>query len=87
MWLKIESFVDKIKQWWSSYRIHGTHSFILAGKMTALKIDLKFWNIQSFGDIGECKKVKLEEIQELKRIQEERVLCQEGLSRKTKLDW
>ncbi|KAG6663824.1 hypothetical protein CIPAW_02G049700 [Carya illinoinensis] len=33
MWLKSEGFVDRVKQWWSSYQFQGTPSFIFAAKM------------------------------------------------------
>jgi hypothetical protein len=45
MWLKAEGFVDKIKNWWDSYQIQGTPSYILAFKLKALKEDLKKWNV------------------------------------------
>jgi hypothetical protein len=55
MWLKLEGFLEKVKQWWMSYSFQGSLSFILECKLKALKIDLKEWNeevmlrsIQSF---------------------------------------
>ncbi|KAG6624838.1 hypothetical protein CIPAW_16G055100 [Carya illinoinensis] len=82
MWLKLEGFVDRVKQWWSSYQIHGTHSFMFAEKLKVLKQDLKLWNMQSFGDIGDHKKSKIREIHELERLQESRTLTQEELAQK-----
>lgn len=55
MWPKLEGFVDKVKQWWSSYLFQGTPSYILACKLKALKSDLKPWNEVEFGDIEETK--------------------------------
>jgi hypothetical protein len=52
MWLKALGFVDKIRDWWSSYSYSGTPSFVLAQKLKALKGDLKAWNQQVFGDVG-----------------------------------
>jgi hypothetical protein len=61
MWLKYEGFVDKVKQWWNSYHFQGLQSFILASKCRALKIDLKKWNTEVFGNV-ERKKFLLGEI-------------------------
>ncbi|KAG6646425.1 hypothetical protein CIPAW_07G008100 [Carya illinoinensis] len=69
MWLKSEGFVDRVKQWWSSYQFQGTPSFIFASKLKALKKDLQVWNVESFGNVGEMKKAKLLEIQEIERLQ------------------
>ncbi|KAG7969632.1 hypothetical protein I3843_07G040700 [Carya illinoinensis] len=85
MWLKSEGFVDKVRHWWSSYQFHDTPSFILAGKLKTLKNDLKLWNSQSFGDVGEQKQTMTEEIQNFDRITEDRVLTLEELSRKIDL--
>jgi hypothetical protein len=52
MWLKTEGFVDRVKDWWSSYPFRGTPSFVLASKLKALKEDLKLWNKHVFGDVN-----------------------------------
>ena len=49
IWLKVEEFLDKVKVWWASYMFQGTPSYILAKKLTALKLDLKMWNETEFG--------------------------------------
>ena len=51
MWLRVDNFVDKVKNWWASYLFLGTPSFILAKKLAALKLDLKKWNETEFGNI------------------------------------
>jgi exonuclease III len=56
MWLKYEGFVDKVKSWWDSYTYEGLPSFALANKLKSLKLDLKKWNEEVFGDIGRKKK-------------------------------
>jgi hypothetical protein len=43
--------VDKVKQWWTSYHFQGSPSFILASKLKALKVNLKAWNEEVFGNI------------------------------------
>ncbi|KAL4644003.1 hypothetical protein ACB092_02G132300 [Castanea dentata] len=51
MWLRVENFVDKVKDWWASHLFQGTPSFILAKKLAALKLDLKKWNEMEFGNV------------------------------------
>jgi hypothetical protein len=41
IWLKFEGFVEKLKQWWSSYSFQGFPRFVLAVKLKALTLDLK----------------------------------------------
>jgi hypothetical protein len=55
MWLKAEGFVDRVKQWWTSYHFQGSPSFILARKLKALKVDLRVWNEQVFGNVENQK--------------------------------
>ncbi|XP_042953621.1 uncharacterized protein LOC122290111 [Carya illinoinensis] len=85
MWLQTEGFVERVGQWWSSYQIQGTPSFVFAGKLKALKQDLKLWNKQSFGNIRVLKKTKQWEIQELERVRELRPLNQEEQAQKLAL--
>ncbi|XP_035545046.1 uncharacterized protein LOC109004849 [Juglans regia] len=85
MWLKSEGFVERVKQWWISYRFEGTSSFIFANKLKALKRDLKECNKQSFGNIEDNKNAKWMEIQVLERLQEGRPLNVEEQAQKTLL--
>jgi hypothetical protein len=50
-WLKSEGFIDRVKQWWTSYLFQGSLSFILARKLKALKVYLRV-----FGNIEKKKK-------------------------------
>ena len=52
MWLKVEGFVEKVQQWWTSYCFTGSPSFVLAQKLKTLKEDLKKWNKEVFGDLA-----------------------------------
>ena len=52
MWLKFESFVERVKGWWQSYPSHGIPSYVLAQKLKALKGDLKKWNEKCFGNVA-----------------------------------
>ena len=56
MWLKAKGFVERVQQWWNGYCFVGSHSFILAQKLKALKVDLKKWNREEFGDLAFRKK-------------------------------
>ena len=33
MWLRVEGFMDKMKEWWQSYNFRGKPSFVLANKL------------------------------------------------------
>jgi hypothetical protein len=82
MWLKKEGFGALVKQWWDSYQFQGSPSFIFACKIKALKMDLKKWNEEVFGNI-ECSKSKLlDDLRELDAIEEDRVLDSAKLAKK-----
>jgi alpha-amylase/alpha-mannosidase (GH57 family) len=52
MWLKVEGFSNRVKQWWDSYNYDGSPSIILAKKLKTLKSDLQRWNEKDFGDVN-----------------------------------
>jgi hypothetical protein len=52
MWLKVEGFVDRVTQWWGSYQFQGSPRYVLANKLKPLKVDLKKWNVESFGNVA-----------------------------------
>ena len=52
MWLKVEGFVDRVRQWWRGYHFVGPPSYVLDCKLKALKGDLKHWNKHVFGDVA-----------------------------------
>nr|CAN71342.1 hypothetical protein VITISV_002439 [Vitis vinifera] len=62
MWLKVEGFMDKMKEWWLSYNYRGKPSFVLAKKLQALKYDLKKWNKETIGNVSVRKDATLEEL-------------------------
>jgi hypothetical protein len=51
MWFRAEGFVDRVRQQWSSYHFQGSPSFTLARKLKVLKVDLKIWNEEVFGNV------------------------------------
>jgi hypothetical protein len=83
MWLKAKGFVDKVRQWWSSYCFNGSPSVFLAQKLKAFKVDLKIWNEQVFGNVEIHKKALLEELCALDKLEEVRALVVEEKSRKS----
>ena len=74
MWLKDEGFVERIHSWWKSYHFHGAPSFILASKLKALKVDLKRWNVEEFGNVEEKGKKLWSDLRVLENVEESLVL-------------
>jgi hypothetical protein len=77
-----EGFEALVKQWWGSYQFQGSPSFIFACKIKTLKMDLKKWNEEVFGNI-ECNKSKLpNDLRELDTIEEDWALDSAELAKK-----
>jgi hypothetical protein len=70
MWLKVEGFVDKVRDWWGSFSFEGSPSFVLAKKLQALKGEIKKWNREEFGNVGARTKAWAEELELLDSIEE-----------------
>ena len=62
MWLRSDGFVNQVKEWWESYHFEGTPSFILARKLRALKLDLKKWNVEVFGNVQNRRRQAMSEL-------------------------
>ena len=62
MWLKEEGFKDLLKRWWQGLRFSGSFSFILAEKLKALKVILKTWNKDVFGNKRVNKRLALDKV-------------------------
>jgi hypothetical protein len=45
-----------VKRWWGSCIYEGRPSYVFARKLKALKVDLKKWNEEVFGNVGVRKK-------------------------------
>jgi hypothetical protein len=84
MWLKSDGFVEQVQRWWESYDFQGLPSYVLANKLKALKVDLKIWNAEVFGDVGKKKKELLEGIKELECFEEAQGLVEEERVRKSR---
>jgi len=77
MWLQAEGFEEQVKRWWGSYIYEGKPSYVFARKLKALKVDLKKWNEEVFGNVGVQKKEMKKGLSELDMIAEERPLSEE----------
>ena len=77
MLLKDEGFVKKIRSWWESYQFYRTPSFVLANKLKALKVDLKRWNVEEFGNVEEKGKKLWSDLRGLETVEESRILMVE----------
>jgi hypothetical protein len=82
MWLKKEGFGALVKQWWDSYHFQGSPSFVFACKIKALKMDLKRWNEENFGNIDSNKSKLLNDLRGFDAIEEFRALGSEELAMK-----
>jgi hypothetical protein len=82
MWLKVEGFVDKVRDWWGSFSFEGSPSFVLAKKLQALKGEIKKWNREEFGNVGARTKAWAEELELLDSIEEGRGLSEEEKERR-----
>ena len=70
MWLKVEGFLEKVGNWWTSYQFDGSFSYILAKKLKSLKLDLKKWNEEEFGNVSIKKDRLFQAMQSLESIEE-----------------
>ena len=51
MWLKVEGFLDLVRNWCRWIEVRGTASYRLAAKMNGIKHKLKVWNKEVFGNL------------------------------------
>ena len=65
MWLKSEGFHDRVKWWWNPYNHSGSLSYVLVQKLKSLKINLRRWNKEVFGDVSLRKNELLAQIQDM----------------------
>jgi hypothetical protein len=77
MWLKVDGFLYKVRGWWDSYHFQGSPSYILAHKLKALKMDLKRWNKEEFGNVTGRKNSIFASIKAFEDLEESRDLTSE----------
>jgi len=75
--LHAKGFEEQVKRWCGSYIYEGTSSYVFARKLKALKVDLKKWNKEVFGNVGVQKNEMEKGLSELDMIAEERPLSEE----------
>ena len=76
MWLGYDGFSDIIDQWWGEARVNGYASYAIANKLKYIKVKLKIWKREVFGDIRTKKFVSRSIINSLDAKEES-----DGLSR------
>ena len=85
MWLQVEGFVGKVKDWWDSYQFQGTPSYGMAMKLKSLKEDLKKWNELEFGNAAVNKIQLWSDLNALDAKEEAVVLLEEEKLEKASL--
>uniref|UniRef100_A0A2N9HJW1 Reverse transcriptase domain-containing protein n=1 Tax=Fagus sylvatica TaxID=28930 RepID=A0A2N9HJW1_FAGSY len=85
MWLKADGFKERVKEWWASYIFYGTPSYIMACKLKALKVDLKKWNEEVFGNVGVKRNKLMSELEELDAVADLRQLTGEESQKKAQI--
>jgi hypothetical protein len=85
VWLKVEGFVDRVRDWWASYSFPRSPSHISASKLKALKMDLKHWNVNEFGNVHFKHQKLLLSLHELETLGESRVLSEVEKNERTRL--
>ena len=83
MWSKELSFVDRVKEWWTKYKVEGSVSFVRS--LQALKGDLNKLNREVFGDVGLQKSRLLAELSMLDSKEEMMGLNEEEQSNRESL--
>jgi endonuclease/exonuclease/phosphatase family metal-dependent hydrolase len=82
MWLKADGFKERVKEWWNSYTFYGTPGYIMACKLKALKVDLKKWNEEVFGNVGVKINKLMSELVELDALADLRPLTEVEIQKK-----
>jgi hypothetical protein len=85
MWLKVDGFIDRVRGWWGSYVFLGSPSHISASKLKALKMNLKQWNSNEFGNIHFKQQKLLFSLHELETTSEMRDLSEGEVAERLRL--
>ncbi|WMV58897.1 hypothetical protein MTR67_052282, partial [Solanum verrucosum] len=81
-WLQSEGFVDRVREWWSSFSYTGRPDYVLACKLKALKLKLKEWKQEEGGNLGSQRRRLLEQLAELDTERVNRTLTVEETTKK-----
>jgi hypothetical protein len=61
----------------TSYYFQGFPNFILARKLKTLKVDLRMWNEEVFGNVERKKKLQMDYLQVLEGLEKDGALSEE----------
>ncbi|XP_028057303.1 uncharacterized protein LOC114261263 [Camellia sinensis] len=73
-WVLHPQFLSFVKQSWEELGISVGASFVISSKLKVLKLKLKQWNLEVFGDIKHNLKVAKEVLHKLELVAESRLL-------------
>ncbi|WMV49677.1 hypothetical protein MTR67_043062 [Solanum verrucosum] len=82
-WLKVDGFNVMVQGWWNNFEVEGCPDYKLSSKLKMLKQKLKDWSKKNFSEAAHRKNCLLEELAELDRIQNDRILNDEEMVIKT----
>jgi len=69
IWLTHPDFISNIEKWWiEDMQVQGTKMFLLLQRLKHIKLRLKDWKKNEFGNIFEAKKVVERKLQEINQI-------------------
>ncbi|WMV21816.1 hypothetical protein MTR67_015201 [Solanum verrucosum] len=85
LWLEVEGFKEKVREWWESFNVNGRPGYILAEKLKMLKAKLKEWSKTNKGNWKQRKEDILSQISSWETIQEQRPLTDDEMIQKTHL--
>jgi hypothetical protein len=79
------AFGEIVRGWWEAYQFDRTPSFILAKKLKALKLDLKKWNEEVFGNVGYKRTQLMIQLNEFDVLVEDRPLSEDEILQKERI--
>ena len=77
--------MEKVRAWWESYHFQGSLSFRFASKLKALKLDLKKWNAEEFGNVEDKMNKLWKNLEVLDLLEDSRPLSYDETLEKERL--
>lgn len=59
MWLEVDRFKEKVKQWWVGSQVERLAGFVFGEKLRALKGEIEKWNKEVLGNIKERERIRV----------------------------
>lgn len=84
-WLKDPRFHKFVEDGWNGLVINGSSSYVLKEKLKQLKVMMKKWNTEVFGNLGVKKKEVVLRMKELDQIAEDSQLSEEEIKERKDL--